>query len=321
METGRYRNYSLLLMLAMLLGLAVIAGRVVWGDPLWQWRDTPPWVAEFGGHNRIIDTQMRRAKALQVVTRRPRTVILGASGVYRGLDPADMAGSDIYNLGLTGLKIAEAEAFVNHLALWTPTEHLVLALNFRMFSGDITSRPGFEPDLGNLKYLPTALPTALLTRQAWQDVDRVLLGERQGDGVWRRTGFKVTNPRSADDVKYVLESYRPFLVTGEQYASLERLLERARQAGMKVTVFLGPRSLPYLEKLRELGEYQASLAWREKVREIVQGRGLAFYDLSENSPFSAEPIPAGSTEHWIDSSHYQPVVGRWVLQQIGLAGD
>ena len=318
MEKGRGRNYLRIVLLIGLLSLSVVAVRVVWSDPLWLWRDTPPWVAQHGGHNRVFDTHMRRAKALQVVARQPETVILGASGVYRGMDTSAIPGREIYNLGISSLRIAEAEAYTEFLIRWTPVRRLAIGLRFWMFDSEVTSRPGFEPDLAKPVYLLSALPAAFITGRAWDDVEAAMGGKGKGDGLWNRLGFKTTNPRSAKDIRRVLDSYHSFRISEVQYANLERMLDRLVEADIEVTVFVSPQSQPYLEKLTELGDLESLATWRDRVSRIVKERDFAFFDLSENNPFSSEPLPNGSTEHWIDSSHYQPVVGRWILEQVGM---
>ena len=43
------------------VALALIVGRVVWFDAYWLFRESPPWLAETGGANRLLDRQTRRS--------------------------------------------------------------------------------------------------------------------------------------------------------------------------------------------------------------------------------------------------------------------
>jgi hypothetical protein len=196
-NTKQYRTYFQIIIALGILVLGGVASRTAWVDPYWVWRQEPAWVVEHGGHNRILDRRMRHAKSLQVVARRPDNIILGSSRVYRGFDTTTGRAAGMYNIGISSLRIAEAEKYVGHLVKNTPVKRLVLGLEYFMFDADQTTVSGFDMDTGSGKYLLTAVPAALVTLQAWNDAGVAENGLDSGDGLWRRNGFKTTEDRDA----------------------------------------------------------------------------------------------------------------------------
>lgn len=299
--------------LGMAIGLATL-------DPYWIWRDQPPWLARWGGHNRVLDIRNRYAKAMQLVTRRPRLVVMGSSKVYRGIDPSGIAGGGAYNLGISSLRVHEALGFTRHLLRWTPVEHLVLGLDWFMFGSDKASHKGYDVDLPRFRYLFDALPIALLTRTAAVDARTAWSGVHRGDGWWTRDGYKATSPRTARQVRVVLKGFysQPTRVTEAEYAAFAELVERVRRRGVRLDVFVSPLNEKGLLRIEELGQLDAFRAWRGRVAEILDRAGLPLHDFSEQNPFFHERVRQGSTRHWIDGFHYSAPVGAWILSQLGV---
>ncbi len=296
--------------------LGAIAVRTILVDPYWLWRQKPAWVADNGGHNRILDRRMRHAKSLQVVTRRAENVILGSSRVYRGFDTTSGLADGMFNMGISSLRIAEAEKYVSHLVKNTPVKRLILGLEYFMFDADQTTVSGFDMDTGSRKYLLTAFPAALITLQAWNDASVVEAGLEAGDGFWRYNGFKTTADRDAAGLEKISSSYKKHRISQRQYDQLGRLMDTALGADLDFILYLSPMSEVYLQSLKELGEYDNFIIWRQTVASLAKEKSIKFKDLSVGTPFSSEEISDRSTVSWIDASHFKPVVGEWILQEL-----
>ena len=123
---------------ALFLALLVagVAGRVVWFDAYWIFREDPPWRAATDGNSRLLDRQTRRAKVLQALTRPYDLALIGSSTVYHGLDPADVtavAPSRVFNAGISAIIATELPVIAAVVAARAPAR-ATLGLDYYMFS-------------------------------------------------------------------------------------------------------------------------------------------------------------------------------------------
>ena len=316
MGGSNFKNYTRMILGLGLLALGALGAFTAYQDPYWIWREKPPWLEAHGGHNRVLDVRLRHAKAMQVLTRQPEHVILGSSRVYRGFDMEHCTGHQAYNLGLPRLRIAEAESYVRHLIHFVPLKRLVLGLDFLMFDADEPFVSGFDPELGSRKYVLAAWPASFFTTQAYDDSQLALHSQTRNDGYWDRNGFRFSNERDKGSLQGVFDRFQSHRVTDKQYAQLDQLLNHLRDANVKTDIYLSPMSKPHLEFFKDHGDWESFNSWRSRVLQIAAEHGVACHDFSTTSPFSEEDVQEQSTEHWVDSSHFQPVVGDWILNQI-----
>ncbi len=315
-----YTSYTLLLLLTIILMVSGFGLYVRVNDPYWLWSAEPPWHRQWGGHNRVLDIRHRFAKAIQVVTRRPEVIVIGSSRVYRGIDTEAPDTWHAYNLGISSLRIREARAYVRHAIRWTPAKTIVFGLDYFMFNALRPSEPGFDEDLGDHRFVFRAIPISLFTRMAYKDVQRARQGVHGGDGYWTYSGFKITNPRSQADVERLLESFYTdkITITPQEYAAFADILDEVRLADVQLIVYVSPMNTRQVQKMKDEGEYAAFMAWKKRIGTIAREHGLDLYDFSLNNPFYDDQIAAGSSPSWIDTTHYSPVVGAWILRSIGI---
>ncbi|MCP4292587.1 MAG: hypothetical protein GY780_12225 [bacterium] len=312
MNYSNYTRQILILGIALLLALG---SYTAYNDPYWIFRESPPWLEAHKGHNRVLDIRLRHAKAMQLLTRQPEHVILGSSRVYRGFD---MNQCDGFNLGLPRLRIAEAEAYVRHLIHFTPVKRLVLGLDYLMFDADETFIAGFDPDLGSRKYVLAAWPASFFTRQAYDDSELAIKSKTRNDGFWHRNGFRFSIGRDQESLEGVYKKFQRHRITKIQYDQLASLLDRLLNAEVDTAIYLSPMSKPHLEFFEESGDLGNFNVWRTTVIGIAREKGIPVHDFSTSSPFSEEDIREESSDHWVDASHFQPMVGDWILGEMGL---
>ncbi len=321
MAKGNFKIYTGLILGLGLCALAALGSYTAWQDPYWIWRESPTWLKIHHGHNRVLDIRLRHAKAMQILTRQPSHVILGSSRVYRGFDMEHCTGHNAYNLGLPRLRIAEAEAYVRHLIHFAPLEKLVLGLDYLMFDADETSIAGFDPDLGSRKYVLAAWPASFFTSQAYKDTRLALNSKTRNDGFWRRNGFRYSNTRDKGSLEGVFNRFQSHRITEKQYQNLADLLQRLKDADIETIIYLSPMSKPHLEFFKDNNDWENFNNWRQRVLDIAARQGIVCRDFSTSSPFSAEDVREHSTDHWVDASHFKPVVGDWILKQLGESGE
>src|SRR3954451_11669127 len=150
-----WNHFGRALVASLALSLAAGVAATAAGDPYWVFRRHPPWLAWTGGVNRLLDVDMRRGKALQLFMRPAKTVLIGSSTVYRGIDPSDLVDGAGYNLGLSSLMADELPAIAD-LLVARKVRRVVIGLDYFMF----TNFPG-PPRL------KTGLDHRLARAEAW----------------------------------------------------------------------------------------------------------------------------------------------------------
>jgi hypothetical protein len=301
--------------IAAALTLAAGAAVTVFVDPLWIFRTHPPWLSWTGGVNRLLDVDMRRAKPLQLFSRPAETVLIGSSTVYRGLRPADVAGGPAYNLGLSSLMADELPALAN-LAAARGASRIVIGLDYYMF----TAFPGPPRLAGELdrpaERLAARFRAALSLRDLAGSLPSVLASAYE-PGAWRFDGFKETpdypaavTRRIAAEQNFAAMAYRP-----ETLGFLAEALGRLR--GRELRLYLSPMSAPELALAAAAGRAPEIARWRADVAQTARAFGIEAVDLTEAHPFDDFDPKRGSSRFWLDTLHYKPEVGRWILERVG----
>ncbi|TNC16178.1 hypothetical protein FF100_02655 [Methylobacterium terricola] len=313
------RRFLALTAAFLALLVAGVAGRVIGFDAYWIFRDDPPWRQVTGGNSRLLDRQTRRAKVLQALTRRYDLVFLGSSTVYHGLDPADVtavAADRVFNAGISAVIATELPVIAALVASRAPAR-ATLGLDYYMFS-----RPTVPVHLDEALATPsgrlTALMGSVLGRYALSDSRLAAVEGGDDPGAWTYAGFRITPPLSAaltveNDAtrRRTTAPFRP-----ETLAGLDLALDRL--SGLDLTVYLSPVSDAQRRVLADLGLMDDFERWRAAVTRLGAARGRPVLDLTGlGAPYPFDP-GRGSTPAWLDNLHYTPLIGRQVLERLGL---
>ncbi|TGE00141.1 hypothetical protein [Methylobacterium nonmethylotrophicum] len=313
------RRYLALTAACLALLATAIAGRVIWFDAYWVFRQDPPWLRETGGNSRLLDRQTRRAKVLQALTRPYDLALIGSSTVYHGLDPDDVTAVPaprVFNTGISALIATELPVIAAVVAARAPAR-ATLGLDYYMFS-----RPSVPVHLDEALATPSgrvaALMGSVLGRYALEDSRLAAVAGGDDPGAWTRAGFRRNPPlppaltRENDATRRrTTVPFRP-----ETLAGLDLALDRL--SGVALTVYLSPVSDAQRRVLADLGLTDDFDRWRAAVMRLCAARGRPVRDLTDlGNPYPFDPA-AGSTAAWLDNLHYTPVIGRQVLERLGL---
>ncbi|WP_375460514.1 hypothetical protein [uncultured Enterovirga sp.] len=323
-EAAEPRWRANLVLAGALLGtaLAVVAARIVWFDAYWLFRERPSWVEITGGANRLLDRQTRRGKVLQSLQRDYTVALLGSSTVYHGLDPAEAEGpfkGRVFNLGISALSGRELPIVASVVASRDEVRKVVIGLDYFMFSRSDGPAP-LKAALSTMTGRAEARLGSVLGLYAIQDarIGRVAGGDDPGG--WTRDGFRITPglpPRltQQNDAtrRRTTVPYRPDMM-GHLEAALNRL------AGRDLDVYLAPVSYAQKRVLADLGLEADFARWRADAARIATAHGARFSDLVDVGADTHFDPAAGSTEAWLDNLHFTPVIGRRVLNAVGLRG-
>ena len=299
--------------------LLLTAALTLWRDPFWIFRAAPPWTRAGLGESRLLDTRMRQVKPLQIARIRPATLLIGSSVTYRGIDPTDLAEKvprPAYNAGLSSLMAEELPAMA---ALARDSGHVrrvVLGLDYYMFTR-FPPPPALSPALAT----PAGRLEVLLKLTFNSDAPEHLLGRRSRTepGFWRADGFKTTPDFDAALTGKVAAAQEIAAMVYEP-SRLGALAEALRLLrGREVSLYLSPVSRPQVALLAAGGRLPEFERWRADVAVLAAARGVSLLDLATEHPFDDFDPEKGSSRFWIDTVHFKPEVGRWVLARLGLA--
>ena len=286
-------------------------------DPLWVWREAPPWLVESGGQNRILDVEIRRAKALQILTRAPETAVAGSSAVYRGIDPAPL-GAGAFNAGFSSLMAEELPALAKLLIARKTPRRVIIGLDYFMFTDfpvpvrlqDSWSRPD------------GAIKLAAWSLLSFSAVTSSTAGFTKGPAEplgWTGQGFRATPDRPPALTQRIRQEQTARTLLPYRAAKTAMLREALGILGSGERImFLSPVNGDQRRAISEKGLDADFARWRADAAAASRAAGAAFHDLTDAAAELDDFDPAkGSSRHWFDSLHYRPSIGALILKRIG----
>lgn len=297
--------------------LLLLSGFLVWSDPYYVWRTSPPWQ-----YSPALDLKMRFAKSVQLPMRAPEVIFLGSSTVYRGIDPSDLASpSGYYNLGISSLRMTEALGYLRYATQWTTLRRAVLGLDFFMFDANVTSESGFDPRLtaagSGVEFLLTSVLslTAAVDAYAALTIDPAI----NRDGEWLANGFKKSHPRTAEIVEQNLararEEFERFDLGERGFVELQEMIALCRAKGIELQLYFSPAHRRYLEMIEGVGLGKKYRLWRRRVIDLARQEHVALWDFDDTLVTHASWAEANSL--FVDANHFGPQVGRAILRRLG----
>jgi hypothetical protein len=315
---GNPQQFSCRFLLAFAAATLVMAVISISVDPFWLWQKEPRWHTAREGHNANLDLRTRLAKSLQIFTRPTKTVVIGSSRVYRGFSLATVP--DGYNLGISSLRARELEGFTIHLLRWRKVGRLVIGLDYFMFDAGHPVEAGYDPKIVKSIYAPEALFSTLFSWDALQGARLAVTGKKGRDGSWSYNGYKRTNPYTAEKIAKIIPTLDKGLgqvVPGEEaYAAFDATLSEAQRHGTTVQVYLSPMHQLQFEQLKKSGAMDRFDAWKSRVKAIAEAHHVVCKDLTHPALSDDWRLKNGSTEYWIDPSHFSPKTAEWILKKL-----
>jgi hypothetical protein len=261
---------------------------------------------------------MRLIKPLQIVRLKPQTLLIGSSVVYRGLDPRDVSAApgQVYNAGFSALMVRELPVLAALAVDVGSVKRVVIELDYFMFTA-WPPPPPIDRKLATAAGRREALVSVVLNPKV---IDN-LLGRRSlrtEPGLWRGDGYKATPDFDAALVGRITreQDIAAMLYQPSALSHLERALDLL--LGRDVTIVLSPMSAAQRQLIADGGRTPEMTAWRRDVASLAARRGLPFHDFVSDHPFEDFDPGKASSRYWLDTLHFKPEVGRWLLGRIGL---
>lgn len=299
--------------------VGLLAALTLWRDPYWVFRDNPPWTRDGVGASRLLDIEMRLIKPLQIARLKPQTLLIGSSVVYRGLDPRDVsaAAGQVYNAGFSALMARELPTLAALAVDVGSVRRVVIELDYFMFTA-WPPPPPIDRKLATASGRREALVSVVLNPKAIDNL-RGPRALRTEPGLWHGDGYKVTPDFDAELVGKITREqniaamvYRP-----GDLAYLQRALDLLQ--GRDITIVLSPMSATQRQLVDAGGRGPELATWRRDIALQAARRRLPFHDFVSEHPFEDFDPAKASSRYWLDTLHFKPEVGRWLLGRIGLA--
>lgn len=312
------RGFATCFAATVVLAVGLLTVLTLWRDPYWVFRNSPPWTRDGVGISRLLDVEMRLIKPLQIARLKPQTLLIGSSVVYRGLDPRDVsaAGGQVYNAGFSALMARELPTLAALAVDVGSVRRVVIELDYFMFTA-WPPPPPIDRKLATASGRREALVSTVLNPQAIDNL-RGPRPLRTEPGLWHRDGYKATPDFDAELVGRITReqniaamAYRP-----DDLGHLERALDLLRER--EITLVLSPMSAAQRQLVTDGGRATELAAWRRDVAALAARRSLPFHDFVSSHPFEDFDPARASSRYWLDTLHFKPEVGRWLLGRIGL---
>ena len=312
------RSFAACFAATIMLAVGLLTVLTLWRDPYWVFRDTPPWTRDGVGASRLLDVEMRLIKPLQIARLTPQTLLIGSSVVYRGIDPRDASAEagQVYNAGFSALMARELPTLAALAIDVGSVKRVVIELDYFMFTA-WPPPPPIDRKLATASGRREALVSVVLNPKAIDNL-RGPRPQRMEPGLWHGDGYKATPDFDAALVGKITreQNIAAMLYQPEALSHLEKALDLLQGRG--VTIVLSPMSAAQRQLIADGGRAAELMSWRRDVAALAARRGLPLHDLVSDHPFEDFDPGNASSRYWLDTLHFKPEVGRWLLGRIGL---
>ncbi|WP_346290861.1 hypothetical protein [Sphaerothrix gracilis] len=263
----------------------------------------------------------RLVKALKVNRLNPEAVLLGSSGVVRGLDPNHAVFdryASAYNLGVLGANIYEVQQYFQHSAAQGTLKTAVVGLDFYAFNASRGVRPGFSEariaaekipvkDFLALYFSLSALQLTFNPAQRGAYFNEDGTGSRYIDPQQRQQIFEI---EILEDFSAAEEMYWNYQRSPETLEQFREITAMAAAESIDLKVFVPPLhvSLFHIAKVKNLWP-----AYQQWLKEIVAIHPV--WDFAGCNSITTEPI-VSDMQHFDDPSHYTFLVGNIILNRL-----
>jgi len=263
----------------------------------------------------------RSYKPLDLLSVRPRTVVLGTSRILQAFDPSTLSGTaygPAYNYGLAGGDLDELESHFEKFVARTPSVKYVFVELFlpRAVARSQRSASGLLELLAATFFSWSALHESAET--VWQNA-RSHAGFPTGapvilpDGRQSFVGVS-TLPKFLAYPAAFLGAHPRYDLSPWILVSMRRMREVARRRGIALTFFLSPMHAVQLYGLYATGYWPLLESWKQEL-----AREFDVLDFSAYTTITEEPV---STEmhYWVDPHHFSRLTAQMLTERLVRGG-
>lgn len=263
-------------------------------------------------------------KPLQASVRQPQTVLIGTSRVLVGLDPRDVPGDQVYNLGVAGASAPELLALTGHVFADTQAKRIVLGLDYDSFLSPEES-PAFRlAVLGRFAWW-RALPDLLLSQHTLNMTRNTYTASRRRrtplytDSGFRQRPYSAAGETVKQRVLGVVSRFAGIYAAAPgsdaALAQFDTFLGGLPSDRAALSVFITPSHAALVETAMLVGKGSDYETWVRRLTEICAAHGLTLWDFGGYNRITTTPF-ASFDETFTDAAHFQPAVGRLIVDAL-----
>jgi hypothetical protein len=264
---------------------------------------------------------VRLVKAYKLLDAQPKTILLGASGVARGLDPSYVSlvsEPPVYNLSIMAANAYELNSFFNYANRRVEDlERVIIELNFFAFNQNNTVEAGFSNERLNLPH--PILNDFFGLYLSLDSLGLILNPEDRGgyfaeDGTYKheiqQTRIRQFETQLQTDFSEPAQMYWDYEISEEAMNSLRTKVKSSYDEGIDLKLFLPPIHVTQFYSSRIENHWSVYSDW---VREVVEIHPV--WTFSGCNSITTEPVKE-VMEYYEDPSHYTYTTGNLVLNQM-----
>lgn len=330
LHASHHKKYTFQLLFLSVAGLLIIALTNCWVDPYFIWHKHPMWYK--ATNNSLLDDNQRLAKSMQALTRQPKIVFIGSSCVYHTINPNNAAERDIYNFGIGGLRIQEANAYIRELVKFTPIQKIYFALDLFMF-GYEQKTPGFNEKIGTWEGLIENMAGTIFGGKTLRDSYQILTGQSQAnDGTWQYNGYKNTPKRSLKEIEAGISAHHELhakLFKGKNFNDidnnlyyLEDLMNLCEQHHIRLVLYFNPLNYRLKSQLQTLNVWNHFLHLKASTTQLARQYNVQLFDFSTLEPITSLPFKTekeiAKNRYFLDTIHGSEQLGNYLMSKLGV---
>ncbi|RKZ80589.1 MAG: hypothetical protein DRR19_23355 [Candidatus Parabeggiatoa sp. nov. 1] len=287
---------------------------------------------------------IRTIKAIGLLGADYRAVILGTSRANNAINPAHEIFAEIgatYNASLAGTNIYELEKVFNYVLKHHPNlTTVVFSLDFLTFSSRRTVNADFEQSMFSEQFsLWTKLSNTFSVDEAYYSVKTIIDNSAQKQAAYHailtKQGFANRTFPLPHHQLFINILSKNFFVNKQTYAGFcysqdrlnrfKRMIEKSRQRGIVVRLFISPIHAWQLEALRIMGLSSTFEQWKRDLTAILAQDAAQhpdkypLWDFTGYNSLTTEAIPVAPQQpmqwYW-ESSHFKKELADLVLDKL-----
>ena len=292
-----------------------------------------------GARNKI-----RFVKALELPLRKPATLIMGSSRVWKAMDPGLpllQEFTPVYNLGVDLSRIHEILVLLRHATANSDVKRVVLGLDFFMFNSLQKVNFDFDETLTGRKVnVVDYFVPAIFSDAAVIDSLKVIrfsipdpaLETFLANG-YRPQELHILHPRAPINYEnlhyytnWIFLTPKPQLQNTFYYGKMaldddvfndfEAILSLCALQHIDLRLYISPAHAHLEgEGIWALGKWRELENWKRRITNISDRYKVPLIDFSGYNSVTTEPVRS-PMKFYSDSSHFTEMVSNWILQRI-----
>ncbi len=270
------------------------------------------------------DDNDRLFKTVDIIKRKPDTIILGSSRTKQGINPENpvFKGKNTYNLGINGSNLYEVKRYLQHaIANNKKIDLVVFGVDFFMFNKLVENQPTYNENrlekthiyyqdiINNLFSLDAVIASAETLEKSIKKDEDFNYG-KNGFMPSRKVDDGKTKWRFEQGINVYYDFHNEYEFSNQHLENFREIVKICQENNIELKIFISPSHATQWEAIRQTGQWETFEDWKRKLVQISP-----VWDFSGYNSITTEAI-ANTMNYYVDNSHYNEAVGNLILNRI-----